>query len=501
MACVTGNGSPWGRRIRVALLLAALVLGVRGLLGLRRLPPETAWLLPVLLGAVLLQIALLVRERSRPDAGPALRPLRLLFCAAVLGTAVVVAVGPPLTELRGRIPLALLGGVLALALAADDKLSRRRPRWAGFLDLALFQICLVIVGLEVGMRLVARTFPSPLFARTAASSLEVISQNRIPPDQTLYGLPMDSRGYHDRELDPEADRPLVVCIGDSFSVGVVPHYFHYTTVAERQLPGTEIYNVGVAAIGPPEYLYLLERDALPLHPDLLVVSLFMGNDIAENERFGPGDKPLWFDRNHYLIYLVPQRLLRLARTDYGAFAEGFASEGRAAPWIDDPEALRSRYPFLADPGLELPRLDEGTFFEYEVARLWQVMRPGEMGQYEKLFPVLDAILDAAGATPVVFLLIPAEAQVEDGLWEQVRARVPPDLELDRDQPQRIVGLWLRERDVPFLDPLSAFRAVEPLSDGDRHLYHVRDTHLNVRGNDVLGRELAAFLAPLLEAER
>lgn len=501
MTTMAGTGNGWGRRIRVVLLAAALFVTVRGLLGLRRLPPGTAWLLTVLGVAVVLQTVLLLRERSHPYSGPVLRPLRQLFCVAVLGTALLVAVGAPLTELRPRLLQALLGGALALALTADDALSRRRPRWAAIADLALFQICFVVVGLEVGMRLVARTFPSPLFARTAASSLEVISQNRIPPDQTLYGLPMDSRGYHDRELDPEADRPLVVCIGDSFSVGIVPHYFHYTTVAERQLPGTAIYNVGVAGIGPPEYLYLLERDALPLRPDLVVVSLFMGNDIAENARFGPQDRSVWFDRKRYLIYLVPQRLLRLARADYGAFAEGLASGRRAAPWVDDPEALRSRHPSLLDPMLELPRLDENTFFEYEVARLWQVMRPGEMQEYEKLFPVLEAILHARGAIPVVFLLIPAEAQVEDGLWERVRARVPPDLELDRDQPQRIVGAWLRRRDTPFLDPLPAFRAVEPLPDGDRHLYHVRDTHLNVRGNDVLGRELAAFLAPLLRAER
>ena len=36
-------------------------------------------------------------------------------------------------------------------------------------------------------------------------------------------------------------------------------------------------------------------------------------------------------------------------------------------------------------------------------------------------------------------------------------------------------------------------AVEPLPDGRRHLYQLRDTHFNARGNQVAGQELAAFL--------
>ena len=89
------------------------------------------------------------------------------------------------------------------------------------------------------------------------------------------------------------------------------------------------------------------------------------------------------------------------------------------------------------------------------------------------------------------MLIPDEFQVEDALWEQIVARA--GVTLERDRPQRLVAGFLEERGVPFLDLLPVLRAVPPLSDGNRHLYHSRDTHFNARGNRVVAEALASFL--------
>jgi hypothetical protein len=40
-------------------------------------------------------------------------------------------------------------------------------------------------------------------------------------------------------------------------------------------------------------------------------------------------------------------------------------------------------------------------------------------------------------------------------------------------------------------------AVPPLPDGDRHLYLLRDTHWNARGNDAAGKALAPFVRQLM----
>src|SRR5581483_7407084 len=104
---------------------------------------------------------------------------------------------------------------------------------------------------------------------------------------------------------------VVASIGDSFSYGVVPHAFHFTTVAEEALPGVQIYNMGYPGLGPTDYLYLLQRRALPLQPDLIVVNLFVGNDIGDGST-GAGPRR-WYDADSYLVPVVWFRLQMMRR--------------------------------------------------------------------------------------------------------------------------------------------------------------------------------------------
>jgi len=90
------------------------------------------------------------------------------------------------------------------------------------------------------------------------------------------------------------------------------------------------------------------------------------------------------------------------------------------------------------------------------------------------------------------MLIPDEFQVEDTIWELARAGVDGE-RFDRDRPQRVLTAWLAEQGIPCLDLLPALLRVPPLADGRRHLYHLRDTHFNARGNAVAGEQLASLL--------
>jgi hypothetical protein len=104
---------------------------------------------------------------------------------------------------------------------------------------------------------------------------------------------------------------------------------------------------------------------------------------------------------------------------------------------------------------------------------------------------LAEIQDAAGAVPLVAMLIPDEFQGEDDLFAAIVARRGPGL--DRDRPQRDAAAILAKLGIPALDLLPVLRAVRPLADGRRHLYHARDTHWNARGNRIAGEALARFL--------
>jgi hypothetical protein len=99
---------------------------------------------------------------------------------------------------------------------------------------------------------------------------------------------------------------------------------------------------------------------------------------------------------------------------------------------------------------------------------------------------------AAGPVPFAVLLIPDEFQVEDDLWHQIEQRAGRTLQ--RDLPQKLLGVWLAEQGIDYLDLLPVLRAVPELDDGQRHVYHLRDTHLNARGNRAVAEALAPFLS-------
>ena len=151
------------------------------------------------------------------------------------------------------------------------------------------------------------------------------------------------------------------------------------------------------------------------------------------------------------------------------------------------------FPWLTDPLLEEPTFSSQAYFDNKKWLLSLVCRTDATAVYEPVFDVLLQAKRACGKTPLLVVLIPDEMQVEDAQWDALFAG-SSDLErLDRSQPQRLLGGWLEERSIPYLDLLPPFRRVPPLADGDRHLYHLRNTHFNRRGNEVAGRALAEFL--------
>ena len=90
------------------------------------------------------------------------------------------------------------------------------------------------------------------------------------------------------------------------------------------------------------------------------------------------------------------------------------------------------------------------------------------------------------------MIIPDQLQVEEDIWRAVCDRYR-DTELDRAYAQRCIKKWLTDNGIPCLDLLPVLLSVPPLEDGKRHLYHLDDTHFNVRGNEAAGRALARFI--------
>lgn len=503
------------RSVHHGLLVAALLGGallsayglawvLRGIYGL-----AGTWRSLVLTGALGLSALLgLAAAADRVRAwrrgswtSVALAPFRAGVYLAVSGSAVYLFALQPFKALFLVLTYGVVAGVFALVvLLLHREPAPLPPRAARRLEGACLALTVLFVGGELGLRLASRFSSSPLLARGNVSVREQIRLNRFEPHRRVLGFECTERGYHDVEPAPPGERSgkLVVSIGDSFSTGVVPHWFHYTTVAERELAGVEIYNVGINSTGPAEYLVMLREDALPAAPDAILIAVFVGNDVTEAQRFDPSYALArwWFDRDNLLLYQLPVRLARVAAEKRGD-AE-VVREGQA-DWRNDPlfeqegRDLERRFPWLIDPRLEIASFTEDAFLRIEAVRADRICDPEERDAYGPFFAALDALRAAAGDVPLLVMLIPDEFQVEDELWQAVLAHPFAQPDLDRDLPQHEIGAWLARRGVPCLDLLPILRARPRLPDGKYHLYKLRDTHWNRWGNEVAGRALAEFL--------
>jgi len=365
--------------------------------------------------------------------------------------------------------------------------------------LLLVSIVLATIVGELSLRWYANINPSVLFFRPNAGVVESLEGVRYPAGMIRHGYPVNGRGHYDEEFHPRpTDRRVVASIGDSFSAGVVHHYFHFTTVAERNLENITVFNYGLPAIDIPQYQYLLVTEVLRSQPDLILVNIFVGNDLSFPLPKGtsPAEDSNWFDVENLLMIQVPKRLLILARQSREA---RIALDDRQ-PARDTPEILHKRpeilrkYPWYVDPRGEPPTLDRARFLEIERNRAAQLVRQPKAG-FEVRLEMLNEMRRQAGGVPMAVMIIPDVFQIEDLLWDEI---APPGADKRRRMRSvHITRRWLEANDFPCLDLLPVLRSVKPLEDGRRHLYKLTDTHFNARGNLHAGKALARFIDEFL----
>ncbi|MBX3462279.1 MAG: hypothetical protein KF830_03840 [Planctomycetes bacterium] len=385
--------------------------------------------------------------------------------AALVAWAAVVAASICWAPATGRRPGRAMLGLLALALGAA----------AG----------------ELSLRGLAWLVPGPLWAARTAHSAQRLRLHAFQPGELHYGFPVNADGCFDAPFPPPSSQRGVVAavVGDSFCASVVPHEFHYTTVAERELEGVAVWNVGWAGLGPPEYRYLVETIVLPRQVDAVVVALFLGNDLPETPPWTGVDRVLgdWFDRGNTLLFEVPRRVFR-------------AWSGRGADTgLKRLGDLAAAQAWLHDPQQEPASFAEAAWLQIEGSRA--------LAACDRSHPSLPALRhelrrlrDLCRGRRFGVVLIPDEFMVEDALWQQIVTAWPADRPVGERWGLRDRLLqFCREDGIACLDLLPLLRAVAPLADGDRHLYLRRDTHWNVRGNAIAGTALAAFLRELLAA--
>ena len=356
-------------------------------------------------------------------------------------------------------------------------------------DLVVTNLLVIAFLLEVLLNFVAKYSPSPLFwdENSITSTLAALRPQPGHPD---FSSRFNSLGYHDQEFFSADSSSLVVgLLADSFGVGIVPHSFNFATIAERilqeerqdSLPRVVIHNFGVVGIGMPEYAYLLKNEVLSYRPSLVLLMVFVGNDIMRDRSPHLGRYVL----QNWWCLRVPYRLL-LAR-HYRNKPADLPQTGKRR-LVPPPSELKEGV-------LEAPTFPDEEFLRIERGRL-EVCNP-ETGttphSYRAFFKWLS-FFESELQEKLVLAIIPDEFQVNDELYNRLLQQVRDPSAYVRDEPQIRIRRYCERRGIPYLDLLPLLRAAEK----EKRTYHLNDTHWNVYGNRVVGEALGRYLVEKLE---
>lgn len=121
-------------------------------------------------------------------------------------------------------------------------------------------------------------------SRTVFDPIDFLKPRRVPDDVLRFRIEPgtgahDSRGFRNRSVAGTAD---IVAIGDSHTYGISARERDSWPSALGRMTGKTVYNMSLGGYGPPEYLYLMEYEALSLHPKIIIAGFYLGNDLKDS---------------------------------------------------------------------------------------------------------------------------------------------------------------------------------------------------------------------------
>jgi lysophospholipase L1-like esterase len=298
--------------------------------------------------------------------------------------------------------------------------------------------------------------------------------NRVEFDTRVR---INREGLRGPEIGPKAPGVLrVLALGDSFVFGVGAQEGETLPARLQEILRSrgvraEVLNAGAPGYGLPDEAAWFQRWGRPLASDLILVTVFLGNDLQDA---APGPKPMAVDGSLVLqgektgslsrwLYYHSQLFVLLKNSSLG---------GSLRRLLGRPEPLEDR-----------ERREE--FALYDKGDLPEPLRQGAAATVRT---VAELAADA-GKARVVAVILPSLVQVDPRRWNASLKRFGLDpARYDRDRPNRLFREIFARHGIPVVDLTGPFMGA--IARGEK-IYYALDQHLTPAGYALAAREVAA----------
>jgi hypothetical protein len=298
--------------------------------------------------------------------------------------------------------------------------------------------------------------------------------NRVEFDTRVR---INREGLRGPEIGPKTPGTLrVLALGDSFTFGVgaqetETYPDRLQEILRSRGVRAEVLNAGAPGYGVPDEAAWFERWGRPLAPDLVLVAVFIGNDLQDAV---PGPKPMAVDG---ALAMPGERAGSLSRWLYYhsqlfVLLKNSSLGGSLRRLLGRPEPLETRQ-------------QREEFSIYDKGDLPEPIRQGAAATDQAVLQ-LAAV---AGKARIVAVILPSLVQVDPNRWQANLKRFGLDpSRYDKDRPNRLFREIFARHGIPVIDLTGSFTGA--IARGEKIYYEI-DQHLTPAGYALAAREVAA----------
>jgi SGNH hydrolase-like domain, acetyltransferase AlgX len=318
----------------------------------------------------------------------------------------------------------------------------------------------------------------------------VLAERHTPRTQAEFRRLMSSLGRERAPMPKPVNTLRILGLADSFGEhgGEANYHYQLEEMLRRDVSsGIDLVNVSLEGYEPRHELELL-KFAMVYAPDIVLHGFFVGNDfsLATHDRYEIAGVSVVRYRD-----ASPYRPGHFLLRGWGTNLFMLFDEQR-----------RRRRELKEGLVQELGVYSASTFrrIQYDRLKTWGKRSTEPLAQMRQIFPVVDAIRATAegGGARYVMVMHPDRTQVSLELAREIFAHFDVDpARYDLDQPQELLRSYCKQHDITCIDLLPVFRKNGLGESG----YRLRDTHYNIRGNQVAAAAIADALKRQLLARR